>query len=138
MQAVAQWHHGLSFTGTAETGFTVNMGGSPTAGGDDDGFRPMELILVGLVGCTGMDVVSILQKMRQDVTQFSVTAEAEKAETHPRVYTHIKLIYNIHGRGIDPKSVEKAIQLSAERYCPVQAMLSASVAIETAYEIVEV
>ena len=137
MQAVAQWHHGLSFVGTAETGFTVNMGGSPIAGGDNDGFRPMELVLLGLVGCTGMDVISILQKMRQDVTQFSVTAEAQKAETHPKVYTHIKLIYKIHGRGIDPKSVAKAIQLSAERYCPVQAMLSASVAIETVYEIVE-
>jgi putative redox protein len=137
MEAKVTWHHGMSFTGSADSGFTVNLGSSAEVGGDDDGFRPMELVLVGLVGCTGMDVISILRKMRQEVTGFGVTAVAEKAETHPKVFTKVLLRYEVHGRGIDPSAVEKAIKLSAERYCPVQAMLAPTVQIETVYEIVE-
>lgn len=137
MQANVTWHHGLTFNGTADTGFSVNLGGSPAAGGDNDGFRPMELVLVGLAGCTGMDVISILRKMRQDVTRFAVMADGDRTDTHPKVFTHIQLHYVIHGRGLEKKSVEKAIALSAERYCPVQAMLSPTVEIDLGYEIIE-
>ena len=136
MQAAVNWDHGLTFSGTADSGFTVNLGSSPSVGGDDDGFRPMELILTGLIGCTAMDVISILRKKRQQVTSFQVTADAQQAETYPKVFTHIQIHYLIEGIDVDPKAVERAIELSETRYCPAQAMLSATVDIEMSYEIV--
>ncbi len=137
MKAAATWDHGLTFEGTAGTGFTVNMGGSVAAGGDDDGFRPMELILTGLAGCTAMDVISILKKKRQQVTNFQVTAEAQQADSHPHVFTDIHLHYIVEGHNVDPKAVERAMQLSETRYCPAQAMLAATVPMTLSYEIVE-
>lgn len=137
MKAAATWDHGLTFEGTAGTGFTVNMGGSAAAGGDDDGFRPMELILTGLAGCTAMDVISILKKKRQQVTNFQVTAEAQQADSHPHVFTDIHLHYIVEGHNVDPKAVERAMQLSETRYCPAQAMLAATTPMTLTYEIVE-
>lgn len=137
MKAAVTWDHGLTFEGTADTGFTVNMGGSATAGGDNDGFRPMELILTGLIGCTAMDVISILKKKRQDVTNFRVTADAEQAEGHPHVFTIVRIHYIVEGHNIDSKAVERALELSETRYCPAQAMLSETVPMELTYEIVE-
>ncbi len=138
MNASVTWDHGLTFTGTADSGFTVNLGGDPAVGGDDDGFRPMELILTGLVGCTAMDVISILRKKREDVTGFRVTAQAEQADKHPHVFTKIHIHYIVEGRQVKPASVERSIELSETRYCPAQAMLAQSVAITSSYEIVEV
>jgi putative redox protein len=137
MKATATWDHGLSFAGTADSGFTINMGSSVAAGGDDDGFRPMELILTGLAGCTGMDVISILKKKRQNVTSFKVIAEADTADSYPRVFTHIRVHYVLTGRDLEPKAVERALELSEKRYCPVQAMLSQTAEIELTYEIAE-
>ena len=133
--ASVTWKHGLSFTGTADSGFTLNLGGSAAAGGAEDGFRPMELILVGLAGCTGMDVVSILQKKRQNVTDFQVKVSAEKARTYPTVFTHIQLHYLVSGPGLDPQAVERAIELSKDKYCSVSAMLEKTAVIEHTYEI---
>ena len=138
MKASVTWDHGLSFAATADSGFTMNLGGSKAAGGDNDGFRPMELILMGLIGCTGMDVISILEKKRQDVTGFRVTAEAERTDTYPMVFTHINVHYIVEGRNIDPKAVERAIELSETRYCPAQAMLAPTVPMSLSYEVVEV
>jgi putative redox protein len=137
MKAAVTWDHGLTFEGTADTGFTVNMGGSTTVGGDDDGFRPMELILTGLIGCTAMDVISILKKKRQNVTNFRVTADAEQARGYPHVFTNIHIHYIVEGRNVDAKAVERAIELSETIYCPAQAMLSQAVNMELTYEIVE-
>lgn len=137
MNAKVIWQQGLSFTGTADTGFTVPLGGSPRVGGDDDGFRPMELIATGLAGCTAMDTISILQKKRQEVTNFEVKVHAERAEEHPRVFTHIKIEYQITGHGVDESAVLRAIELSAKRYCPVQGMLSQVVPIDLEYQIFE-
>ena len=137
MKAAVTWDHGLTFEGTADTGFTVNLGGSASAGGDEDGFRPMELILTGLIGCTAMDVISILHKKRQDVSGFRVTAEAEQADGHPRVFTAIHIHYIVEGRGIDPMAVKRAIELSETRYCPGQAMLVPAVPMTLTYEIRE-
>ena len=137
MKAAVTWDHGLTFEGTADTGFTVNLGGSKAVGGDDDGFRSMELILTGLIGCTAMDVISILQKKRQEVTGFRVKADAQQADEHPRVFTKIHIHYIIEGRDIDPRAVERAIELSETRYCPAQAMLSDVVDMELSYEILE-
>lgn len=137
MKASVTWDHGLTFAGTADSGFTINLGGSTAVGGDDDGFRPMELILTGLIGCTAMDVISILQKKRQAVTAFRVTAEAERAETYPKVFTHIHIHYIVEGHQVDPKAVERAMELSETRYCSAQAMLAPTVDMTLTYEIVE-
>lgn len=137
MDAKAIWHQGLSFTGTADTGYLVPLGANPNVGGDDDGFRPMELIATGLAGCTAMDTISILQKKRQEVIDFEVSVHADRAEEHPRVFTHIKIEYQITGHDIDEKAVIRAIDLSARRYCPAQGMLSQIVPIELHYQIFE-
>jgi putative redox protein len=137
MKAAVTWDHGLTFEGTADSGFTVNLGGSTAVGGHNDGFRPMELILTGLIGCTAMDVISILRKKRQQVTGFRVTADAEQADGHPHVFTAITIHYVIEGQDIDPQAVERAIELSETRYCPAQAMLAPTVPMTLTYEIVE-
>jgi putative redox protein len=137
MKASVKWDHGLSFAGTADSGFTVNLGGSPAAGGDDDGLRPMELILIGLIGCAAMDVISILEKKRQSVTGFQVEAEADRAESHPKVFTQIRIHYVVEGQNIDPRAIERAMQLSEERYCPAQAMLAKAAEIKLSYDIVD-
>ncbi len=137
MQATVNWDHGMSFTGTADTGFDVPLGAAAGVGGDEDGFRPLELMLVSLGGCTGMDVLSILRKKRQDVTGFNVRVDAERAEEHPRVFTGITLYYTVRGKNIDPNAVERAIELSETRYCPAQAMLVSSVPIKHEYIIEE-
>jgi putative redox protein len=97
----------------------------------------MELILVGLVGCTAMDVISILQKKRQKVTGFTVRATAERADEHPKVFTSAVIEYTVTGHDISPKAVERALELSEQRYCPAQAMLGQVFPIELKYEIVE-
>jgi putative redox protein len=137
MEARVNWHKRLTFTGTAGTGFTVPLGARPEVGGDNDGFRPMELIATGLAGCTAMDVISILQKMRQEVTEYEVEVHAEQAEEHPRVFTHITIEYRITGNAVDEKAVLRAIELSAERYCPAQGMLAQVVPMVLIYHIYE-
>lgn len=136
MYAGVKWRGGLSFTGTARSGFEVNMGGSSPVGGVD-GFRPLELIGIGLAGCTGMDVISILQKKRQDVTGLEVRMDVEQAREHPHVFTKIVLTYVVAGNGVDPLAVARAIELSRDRYCPASAMLGKATPIECRYEIVE-
>jgi len=129
MDAKVTWKGRLSFSGTADTGFTLPLGAEPQVGGDNDGFRPMELFLVGLAGCTAMDVMSILQKMRQDVTEFEVMVHGDRATEHPKVFTNIIIEYVVKGRNLDPAAVERAVKLSEERYCPGQAMLGKAVPI---------
>ncbi len=137
MNASVHWEGGLTFTGSADTGFTVPLGGPIGLGGDEDGFRPIELMAVSLAGCTAMDVISILRKKRQEVTGFDVTVEAERATEHPRVMTAAIVRYEIRGRGIKRAAVERAIELSAEGYCPAQAMLSQVMPIRLEYAIWE-
>jgi len=137
MNAKVTWHKGMTFTGEADTGFTVPLGASSSVGGADDGFRPMELIATGLAGCTAMDTISILQKKRQDITTFEVNVLADRSENHPRVFTHLRIEYHITGHAVDENAVLRAIQLSAERYCPAQGMLSQVVPIDLVYEIYE-
>jgi putative redox protein len=138
MDATVTLQQRMSFEGKAGTGFTVNLGADPADGGDADGFRPIELMLVSLAGCTAMDVISILRKKRQQITAFKVEAHAERAEEHPKVFTDITLKYVIHGIGVDPKAVARAIELSETKYCPAQAMLVKAVPIRHEYEIVDV
>ncbi|MBP7227517.1 MAG: OsmC family protein [Longilinea sp.] len=138
MDAKVTWSHGLSFSGQGfSSGFELPLGAEAQVGGENDGFRPMELILIGLAGCTAMDVISILQKKRQDVTAFEVKVHAERAENHPRVFTHITIEYILTGHGLDPAAAERAAELSETKYCPAQAMLGKAVPIERRITILE-
>ena len=137
MDAKVVWQGNLSFSGSAETGFTVPLGVEPAVGGDNDGFRPMELFVVSLAGCTAMDVISILSKKRQEVTGFEVQVHAPRAQEHPKVFTQALIEYFVTGRGIDETAVRRAIELSATRYCPAQAMFSRIMPIELKYHIYE-
>jgi putative redox protein len=131
------WNEKLSFIGTGENEFTVPLDADPDVGGENEGFRPMELIAIGLAGCTAMDTISILKKKRQDVTAFEVQVHAERAVEFPKVFTHIILEYIFEGHNIDPAAVERSIELSANKYCPAQAMLSKACKIEQIYSIIE-
>ncbi len=127
----------MSFTGSADSGFTVALGTDPAVGGANDGFRPMELLLTGLAGCTAMDVVSILAKKRQKITGFAVQVHADRADTHPKVFTTIHLHYVVRGEGIDPAAVQRAMELSANTYCPAQAMFAQVAPITMDFEVIE-
>lgn len=138
MEAKVTWKGRMSFDGSADSGFNIALGTDPGVGGDNDGSRPMELIAIGLAGCTAMDVISILQKKRQAVTAFETQVHAARAEEHPKVFTHIVVEYLIEGREIDPAAVERAIELSETKYCPAQAMLAQAVKIEHRYTIKQI
>jgi putative redox protein len=131
------WSSGLTLTGTAQSGFDVPLGAHPDVGGANDGFRPMELIAIGVAGCTAMDVISILKKKRQAVTAFEVSISAEQSGEHPKVFTHMDIHYLLRGSDIDPKAVERAIELSEKKYCPAQAMFNQIIPIELRYTIEE-
>lgn len=137
MDAKVTWQGKLSFIGTADSGFNIPLGSDPDVGGENDGFRPLELFAVGLVGCTAMDVISILRKKQQDVTGFEVRVHADQAEEYPHVFTHVAVEYIITGRDISRVAVERSIELSTTKYCPAQAMLSKAVKIVSTYQIIE-
>ena len=124
MKSKVVWKGGMAFTGSLEnSGYLIPLDSAQAAGGKDLGFRPLQLFAIGLVGCTGMDVISILQKKRVEVTDFEVSAEIERAEEHPKVFTKIQLVYKVTGKNVDRKDVERAVELSETKYCPAQAML---------------
>ena len=138
MDARATWKQGMAFEGWAGgSGYTLPLDATKDVGGDDAGFRPVELLLVGLAGCTAMDVISILKKKKQDVTGFDVRAHADRTAEHPKVFTHIVVEYIVSGHGIDRAAVERAVELSATKYCPAHAMLGQVVPIETVITIIE-
>lgn len=137
MDAQVKWHGKLSFTGTADSGFEVPLGAKPAVGGDNDGFRPLELMVVSLAGCTGMDVISILGKKRQEVTAFDVKVHTERVETHPQVFTSAIIDYHVVGHNIDEKAVRRSIELSAKTYCPAQGMLAKAFPMTLRYQIFE-
>jgi len=137
MNATVKLEQGMRFAGISDSGHEVYMDSDPSVGGADSAARPMELLLMGLCGCTAMDTISILRKKRQQVGGLEVRASAERAEEHPKVFTDIALHYIITGTEVDPTAVERAIQLSAERYCPAQAMLGQVAAFTFTYEIIE-
>ena len=130
------WKEGLAFEGIGGPGFTVSLDTRAEEGGGT-GFSPMELLLVSLAGCTAMDVISILNKKRQEVTSFEVHAQAERATEHPRVFTHIVLEFVVTGHQIDRTAVERSVELSATKYCPASAMLGQVVKIEHKITVLE-
>ena len=137
MDAKVLWHEGLTFTGTADSGFTVALGADPGVGGADDGFRPMELMAVSLAGCTAMDVISILRKKRQEITGFEVRVRAQRAKEHPKVFTSAVIEYEVTGHGIQESALRRSIELSAQQYCPAQGMLAKVMPMKLDYLIYE-
>ena len=137
MEAKAVWQGDMSFLGSANTGFSLKMDSSEVAGGGDGGFPPAGPLAPGTAGCTAMDVISILKKKRADVTAFEVRAVVAKAETYPKVFTRMHLIYVVTGRGIKPEDVERAVQLSEEKYCPCIAMFRQVLELTREIQIIE-
>jgi putative redox protein len=127
----------MQFTAKAGSGHGVVLDAAESDGGDDAGFRPMELLLAGLAGCTGMDVIAILRKKRQQVTGYEVLVRGVRAETHPMVFTEIEVEHVVTGRHIDPTAVARAIELSAGRYCGAGAMLGQSAKLTHTYRVLE-
>ena len=132
-EVVAEWGGGYGFIGTNPDGGSVQMGtldGKP-------GVSPMEMLLLGVAGCTGVDIISILSKKRKKLTALQVRVRGKRANEHPKIYTEIEVIYELKGEDLDEKSVEQAIQLSEEKYCSASAMLSAVAQVHWRYTIQE-
>lgn len=135
MKNVLKWKSELAFEGMSQSGFTVDVDTDEDVGGQGAGIRPMELLALGVGGCTAIDVISILKKKRQEVNAFEVRVHTEKADDHPKVWTSLLIEYVVTGKAIDPAAVERAIELSANRYCPAQNMIGQAVEIEHSYQI---
>ena len=123
MKARIKWIQDVMFLGESGSGHSVVMDGAPDAGGRNLGFRPMEMLLLGLGGCSAFDVMLILKRGREAVSDCVVDIEAERATTDPKVFTKIVMHYTVTGQGLDRKKVERAVQLSAEKYCSASAII---------------
>ena len=130
MKARIKWVQDVMFVGESGSGHSVVMDGAPDAGGRNLGFRPMEMLLLGLGGCSAFDVVLILKRSREAVTDCVVEVEAERATTDPKIFTKIQLHYTVTGQALDRKKVERAVALSAEKYCSASAIMAKIIAIE--------
>jgi len=137
MKARIKYVEKVTFVAESGSGHAVVLDGAPDAGGRNLGARPMELLLMGLGGCTAFDVVHILRKGREEVTDCVVEVEAERAETDPKIFTRIHMHYRVAGRGLAPAKVERAIALSAEKYCSASAIMAKTAAITHDWEVVE-
>jgi len=126
---------GMQFVAEGGTGHAIVLDGDPSVGGRDTGSRPMELLLMGLAGCTAMDVVFILRRKRQPITGLEVSVDAERAPRHPKVYTKIHVEYVIYG-DVDDKAARQAIELSEEKYCSASAMLKKTAEVTWSYKII--
>ena len=122
-EANVRWAGKMAFIGKAGTNHLVPMDTTPEFGGDSSATKPLELLLIGLGGCTGMDIVSLFKKMRVDFSGIEMNITADRSEEHPNVYTRIGLEYVIYGPGVDEEKVRRAVELSQEKYCSVSAML---------------
>lgn len=137
MKARIKWVENVAFLGETGSGHAVLMDGAPEGGGRNLGPRPMELVLIGTGGCTAYDVVHILRKSRADITDCVAEIEAERAETDPKVFTKIHFHFIVTGKRLKPELVERAINLSAEKYCSASIMLGKTAVISHDFEIVE-
>src|SRR5882724_12078284 len=120
--AKISWVEGALFVAEAGSGHTFTMDGAPDVGGRNLGARPMEVMLMGMGGCTAIDVVSMLKKQRQDIEGVEVSLAGERASDHPMVYTEVKVVYTVRGRKLNKALVERAVSLSDEKYCSATAM----------------
>lgn len=135
MKARIKWVEGVSFVGESETGHAVVLDGAPENGGRNIGMRPMEMLLIGMGACTSFDVVTILKKARQPIVDCVAEIQAERADEIPKVFTKIHVHFVVTGDGLNEAQVERAVKLSAEKYCSASIMLSKSVAITHGFEV---
>jgi putative redox protein len=133
----AIWRGDLMFTAFSSNGFSIPLDSAESVGGHGTGASPIELLLTALAGCSGMDIMSILQKKKQQITAFEIQVEGERAEDHPRIFTGITVHILITGHRVEPAAVERAIQLSDEKYCSVAAALRPAADIHYTYKIIE-
>ena len=138
MKARVKWIEGMLMLGESSSGHVVAMDGSPEFGGRNLGVRPMEMLLLGMGGCTEFDVLLILRKGRHEVTGCEVHLEAERASTNPKVFTHIHARFVVTGKNIPESAVERAVKLSAEKYCSASIMLGATARITHDFEVINV
>jgi putative redox protein len=139
MKATVRWVDGAMFVGESGSGHAVVMDGPESSGGRNMGLRPMEMVLIGTGGCSSFDVVSILKKSRQDVIDCVADIEATRADATPAVFETIHLHFKVSGRGLSEKQVERAVSLSAEKYCSASIMLAAGgVKITHSFEVIEI
>ena len=136
MKARIKWLEGAAFVGESGSGHSVVMDGPPDSGGRDMGIRPMEMLLIGMGGCTAFDVMLILGKARQPVTDCVVEIDAQRAGKAPKVFTCIHVHFIVSGNGLSEKQVERAVRLSAEKYCSASIMLGKVADITHDYEVV--
>ena len=137
MKATVNWNGGMVFIGSSASGFAVQMDADKAMGGNNSGVGPMEMIAIGLAGCAAMDVLSILHKKRQRVSSFEVNLNAPRSPEYPKVFTSAVITYIVTGRDLDESALLRAMELSATKYCPVQAMLEQAFPIDFHYEIYE-
>jgi len=137
MKARVKLIEGVSFVGQSESGHSVVMDGAPESGGKNLGVRPMEMLLMGLGGCSAFDVVLILRKGRQQVSDCVADLSATRADSDPKVFTQIHVHFTVTGKGLDPKRVEQAVKLSAEKYCSASIMLGKTAEITHDFAVVE-
>ena len=135
MRATVKWLDGVAFVGETGSGHAVVLDGAPAAGGRNIGPRPLETMLLGLGACSAFDVVTILRKARQTVTDCRVEMEAERADAVPAVFTRIRMVFVVSGKELRESAVRRAVELSAEKYCSATAMLRPSVEISHEYRI---
>ena len=137
MNISVNWVDGLLMVGKSDSGHTITMDGPPESGGENLGVRPMEMLLLGVAGCTMIDVVTTLKKMRQDLSHLETKINAERATDHPKVFTDIHIQFILKGQNLDEKKVDKAITLSAEKYCSASIKLGETATITHDFEVVE-
>ena len=137
MKCRVKWLEQMTFVGESGSGHAVVMDGAPEHGGRNLGVRPMEMLLLGLGGCTAFDVVMILKKSRQDIVDCEVTIDSDRAEEIPKVFTRIHIHFIVSGSNLDAGKVDKAVNLSAEKYCSASEMLGKTAKITHDFEIVE-
>lgn len=137
LTAKVKWVDGLQFVGESGTGHAIAMDGDKEVGGNNTGMRPMELLLIGLGGCSGMDIASILQKKKQQITDIEINIKGQKADTYPKKFTDIEIEFIVSGKDLAEDAVKRAVELSMEKYCSVKATLEGTAKINFSYRIIQ-
>ena len=137
MNISVKWIDGMLMVGKSDSGHAIVMDGHPEIGGENLGVRPMEMLLIGMTGCTVIDVISTLKKMREDVVDCQTQVSADRSEEYPKVFTNIHVHFVLRGKQLNPLKVDKAIKLSAEKYCSASIMIGKTAIITHDYEIIE-
>ena len=137
MNISVKWIDGMLMVGKSDSGHAIVMDGPPEIGGENLGVRPMEMLLLGMTGCTVIDVVSTLKKMREDIVDCQTQVSADRSEEYPKVFTNIHVHFVLRGKQLNPLKVDKAIKLSAEKYCSASIMIGKTAIITHDYEIIE-